>query len=134
MKHMEETRVIVCGGRTFSDMELCYRTLDQVLADRTNIVIVSGHARGADSFGEEYAQEHGLRTCIFKPDWKRYGRAAGPIRNREMLTYALDGKALIVAFWDGNSKGTRDMIRKGRDAGAEVIVTYYAMNQETNHG
>ena len=109
-------RVIVCGGRDFKDEELCYASLDKLLNNIGNIEIVSGNASGADTFGEKYAEKNGFEVKIFKPDWKKYGRAAGPIRNREMLEYALAENAIVVAFWDGKSKGTKNMISQAQNS------------------
>ena len=104
------TRIIVCGCRDFSDKALCWKTLDEILSKYSDIEIVSGHAKGADSFGEEYAVQNSIPVKVFKPDWKQYGRAAGPIRNKRMLSYALEAEAVIIAFWDGESKGTKNMV------------------------
>lgn len=118
------TRVIVCGSRTFEDRKLCFETLNQVLDGVTDVEIVSGHAKGADMFGEEYGDLHGFKVSIFKPDWKMYGRGAGPVRNRRMLEYALEEEAVVIAFWDGKSKGTKNMIDLADKAGADVKVIY----------
>lgn len=123
-----DTRVIVCGGVDFSDRDLCFTQLEKLLSQYENVEIVSGHARGADSLGEEYAREHQLSLKEFPAEWKKYGRAAGPIRNREMLKYAMEAKPVIIAFWDGESRGTKNMINQGEKAGAEVhIVRYYCV-------
>lgn len=120
---MSRTRIIICGGRDFRARELCFGSLDEILTQYQEIEIISGGASGADAFGEEYAAAHGLPVTQFKPDWKRYGKVAGPIRNREMLQYALKEQAVVIAFWDESSHGTRDMIRKAEDAGEKVL--YY---------
>lgn len=120
-----KTRVIICGGRDFSDRNFCFSQLRQLLASYENIEIVSGHAKGADTFGEEYAEENGLKVSVFKPDWKLYGRAAGPIRNRQMLEYAEEENPVVIAFWNGKSKGTENMIRQSERAGAEVHIVSY---------
>lgn len=113
------TRVIVCGGRDFNNRELCFESLDRYLKGHENIEIVSGHARGADALAEEYAKAHGLKLTIFKADWKQYGKSAGAIRNRQMLQYASKEAPLVIAFWDGKSKGTRNMI----DQAIEKVIT-----------
>lgn len=64
--------------------------------------IVSGGARGADSLAERYANERGLATKIFLPDWESHGKGAGFIRNRDIVDYA----DYVIAFWDFKSKGT----------------------------
>jgi hypothetical protein len=117
-----KTRVIVCGSRNFTDKEICFKALDQLLGENPNVEIISGHAKGADQFGEEYAALHGIPTKVFLPDWKRYGRGAGPIRNREMLSCAKEESPLVVAFWDGKSKGTKNMIEIAQAEGMETHV------------
>ena len=122
-------RVIVCGGRDFRDKELCFETLEKVLSEYDSVGIVAGHARGADTYGEEFAKIHGIKVSIFKPDWKLYGRGAGPVRNRQMLKYALEENAVIVAFWDGASKGTKNMIEQAKEAGAIVHTVIYSAQE-----
>ena len=101
------TYCLVVGSRSFSDYELLSRELDLQLEDSTNVVIVSGGAKGADSLAEQYADARGYQKEIFKADWKKYGRAAGPIRNEEMQKYISQfSNRICVAFWDGKSKGT----------------------------
>ena len=121
---MENTRVIVCGSQHFYDKEFCFSQLDLILSEFSNPEIVSGHAKGADSFGEEYAGLHGLKLSVFPPEWKRYGRGAGPVRNRQMLEYALGAKPLVVAFWNGKSRGTKNMIEQAQKAHVEVRIIY----------
>ena len=76
--------------------------------------IVSGDARGADTLGAEYGTRHGIPVIHFPAQWDTYGKAAGFIRNEEMAEYG----DYLVAFWDGASKGTAQMIqamkRKGK--------------------
>lgn len=115
-------RVIVCGGRNFQDKEYCFEKLDELIGQNKDIEIVSGHAKGVDSFGEEYALINSLKVSVFKPDWKKYGRAAGPIRNKEMYKYALEDNPMVIAFWDGSSKGTKSMIDIASKDGADVRV------------
>lgn len=119
-----DTRVIVCGCKDFKDRDFCFSKLDEILPGYDNPEIVSGHAKGADAFGEDYAKQHSLPLQIFPAEWNRYGRAAGPIRNRAMLQYALEKKPLIIAFWNGTSRGTKNMISQAEKAGAEVKIVY----------
>ena len=75
--------------------------------------------------GEKYAAERGFPCTVFPADWKRNWRRAGFLRNTQMLEYALQSSPLIVAFWDGRSHGTEDMINKARAAGVECVVVSY---------
>lgn len=116
------TRIIVCGNKDFTDRDFCLEKLKEMIPRYTNPEIISGHARGADTFGEEYARMTGIKCSVFKAEWKRYGKAAGPIRNREMLDYAMEETPVVIAFWNGTSRGTKNMIERARKAGVEVIV------------
>ncbi len=120
------TRIIVAGGRDFNDYRYLCKCMDELIAGIADAVeIVSGRAKGADSLGEQYATERGLRNIVFKPDWKQYGKAAGVLRNQQMLHYAMEEYPILAAFWDGKSEGTRDMIDRARKAGVNVYVLHY---------
>lgn len=118
-------KVIIAGSRKFSDYgklkDNCNRILGGRLEDgECKVVIVSGHAKGADSLGEQYARERGLDTDVHPADWKRYGRAAGMIRNREMAEVA---DALIAFPQEGEeNRGTRNMIKLAEKKQLEVYV------------
>lgn len=90
-----------------------------------NIRLVSGHARGVDTLAEKYAEERGIPIQVFPAEWKKYGKAAGPIRNRAMLEYAKEGTVVVAAFWDGQSRGTGNMIKQAKAAGAECHIYSY---------
>ncbi len=118
-----KTRIIVAGSRSFDDYSLLESKLDELLKDISGEVeIVSGNAKGADTLGEQYALNRGLSLHIMKADWKRYGRRAGFIRNKQMLDYASEETPLLVAFWDGFSNGTRDMIERTQQARARALI------------
>ena len=115
-------RIIICGTRDFDDRELLYSTLDSITHTMTNLEIISGGCRGADSIGEEYAKTRNILLTVFPADWDKYGRAAGPIRNKQMLNYALEENAVVVAFWDGKSRGTLNMIQAAKNANVDVRI------------
>ena len=114
-------RVIIAGSRTFDNYDLLKHTLDNYLIDKPDAIVISGGARGADALGERYAKERGLKIERYPADWKKYGRAAGPIRNEQM---AARGDAL-VAFWNGESRGTRHMIETAKRYCLDVYVVRY---------
>lgn len=121
-----KTRVIVCGGRDFNDVDKCNQALDYYLRESNDkYEIVSGHAKGADTLGEQYAISNNIELTLFPADWNKYGRAAGPIRNRQMLDYALKSKAIIIAFWNGKSRGAKNMIDISTNAGVTVYIEKY---------
>lgn len=117
-------KLIIAGTRSFDDYELLkkivlYRYGIAMAAD--NLEIVSGTAKGADQLGEIFANANSLKLTRFPADWNKYGKAAGPIRNRRMAQYA---DAAIV-FWDAYSKGSLNMIQTMRDLGKPVYVVIY---------
>jgi len=103
-------KLIVAGGRDFTDYELLRTTLDHLLSRKSKIQIVSGMARGADSLAVKYAYENDYDIKSFPANWQQHGNSAGYKRNIEMARYA----DACVCFWDGLSKGTADMIRVAR--------------------
>ena len=114
------TKVIIAGGRKFDDYELLCNECDNFLTGKTNIEIVSGGANGADTLGERYANERGYLLKIMKPDWS-LGRGAGHVRNTQMAEYA---NAAII-FWDGESKGSKQLIRECKRLGLFYRVVNY---------
>ena len=123
----DQARIIVAGGRDFTDYALLSETLDVILERYTlrEVQIVSGCCRGADALGERYAREHGIPVVRFPADWQAYGKAAGPIRNRKMAEYASEGEGILVAFWDGKSRGTASIIRLAEKYGLQIkTITY----------
>ena len=116
-------RLIIAGGREFSDYPLLAQNVEAFVneLDDPEIEIVCGCARGADSLGEEYGKSKGYKINYYKPNWDLYGRSAGMIRNNQMAQNA-DG---LVAFWDGSSKGTKNMIDLARRRGLKVKVVMY---------
>lgn len=80
--------------------------------------VVSGCARGVDRLGEQWAQMRSIPIKRFPANWDRDGRSAGPIRNRQMANYA----EALVAIWDGESKGTKNMIEEAERRGLVVFV------------
>jgi hypothetical protein len=118
-------KVIIAGGRDFDDYDYLECTLVDLFCPTSNypnIEVVSGTARGADTLGERFASDSATPVRQFKPDWETHGRVAGFIRNQDMAEYA----DVLVAFWNGESRGTRDMIDRALREGLEVHVYRYA--------
>lgn len=119
-----QIRVLVCGGRDFTDYELLssylIETFVRNLLDPEDVTIISGHAKGADKLGEKFANANGCKLLIFPADWDKHGKAAGPIRNQRMLH---EGQPdLVVAFPTNSSKGTWHMIKIAEAAGVRTLV------------
>ena len=116
------TRIIVCGNKDFKDRDFCLKKLGEMVPEYTNPEIISGHARGVDAFAEEYAGMAGVKCTVFKAEWNLYSKAAGPIRNRAMLNYAMEETPVVIAFWNLKSRGTKNMVEQARKAEVEVII------------
>lgn len=112
-------RVLVCGGRNYSDRETVFRTLDRVRAKHPDLEILQGAARGADSLAHEWALAREVVSISVPARWKADGqRSAGPKRNFRMLKHwAPDA---VVAFPGGS--GTAHMVHIAREAGVPVMV------------
>ena len=114
-------RVIIAGTRSFNDYELLRDSCNNLLSEKQRthtVVVISGTARGADQMGERYARERGFQLRRFPADWEQYGKSAGHIRNAKMA----DNADALIAFWDGESKGTKNMIDNARRKGLAVRV------------
>lgn len=117
-------RVIIAGTRSFNDYELLRDSCNNLLSEKQRthtVVVISGTARGADQMGERYARERGFQLRRFPADWEQYGKSAGHIRNAKMA----DNADALIAFWDGESKGTKNMIDNARRKGLAVRVIQY---------
>ena len=109
-------RVLVCGSRHYNN----YEEMEKVLDEYTITEIIEGEARGADRNARVYGESKGIPVHRFPADWNTHGKAAGPIRNKQMLT---EGKPeLVVAFRGPNSRGTQNMINQAEKAGVPVKV------------
>lgn len=101
---------MVCGSRTFTNFDHLKKVLDELISRETDLEgLISGGAVGADSLAEQYAAAYDIPIEVLKPEWDRYGKRAGFIRNAQMVDM-LDKNGLVVAFWDGKSNGTRHSI------------------------
>ena len=116
-------RIIIAGTRTFHDYDKLRHVMSEIAGNipKDNIEIVSGGCSGADRLAEVFARRNGISLKVFRADWKKYGRAAGPIRNRDMAEY-VGATGFLVAFWDGKSRGTKHMIETGTERGLWVRV------------
>ena len=121
---MQEFKLIVAGGRDFNDYDrlslVLFALADHEFADK-EVSIISGMAKGADRLGYEFAKDIGIPVHKFPADWNTYGKSAGYIRNNQMAK-AADG---LVAFHDGVSKGTKNMIETMQKMHKWVHVVHY---------
>lgn len=117
-------KVLVAGTRTFADQRLMRDRLDLATFWFSDVALVSGGAKGADRLAEAWAYKHRYTVVQFIPDWDAHGKAAGPIRNQEMVEYVKDG-GFGLFFWDGRSPGTADCIERCKRAGVKHRVFRY---------
>ena len=115
---MVKTKVIIAGSRDFYDYDLLAEECNIILEGKDDIEVVSGRAIGADMLGEMYAKDKKYPVKLFPADWNTHGKGAGFIRNGEMANYA----NMLIAFWDGESKGTKHMVETAQKKGMEVYV------------
>lgn len=121
-------KIIVAGGRDFNNLKI----MDKILSQHINPpfdTIISGDARGADMLGAEWGVKHGVPLQHFPAYWDIYGKSAGFIRNAEMGEHA----DMLIAFWDGKSKGTAHMIKTMKRLKKEYWIYDYNGNEQEHY-
>ena len=114
-------RITIGGCRDFEDYEIFAEFVDECIEKIKpcdKIIILSGHCKGTDLMAERYAAEMGYEVEIHNADWKKYGRAAGPKRNSEMI----QNSHALIAFWDCKSKGTKNLVDTAKKKNIPVYV------------
>lgn len=135
---MKELRVIIAGKRDFNDFNRLCKYCDNILKvykeSFDQITIISGNALGTDRMGEEYAKLRGYNLMVFPAEWFKYGRRAGIIRNAQMADYATsDNKeGILIAFWNGISKGTGNMIEQAQSKHMDVFIDMITKEKNIN--
>lgn len=119
-------RVLVCGGRDYgknpdgswnhAETDLLFNTLQDLLEQHKDLIVIQGQARGADTLARVWAESREVTVLSFDADWNRYGNRAGPIRNLQMIE---EGKPDLVLAFRGAS-GTKNMIKQAQNYGIEV--------------
>lgn len=111
-------RVLVCGGRNYSDKTTVFDVLDRIHGGPSGPIapLIHGAASGADALASEWADVHGVEDEAYPANWKAEGRRAGPLRNQRMID---EGKPELVVFFPGG-RGTLDMIRRANLAGVPI--------------
>ncbi len=126
---MKKINLAISGTRTFDDYEFLKKKLDRYVDGLKIAYIVLGAGRhkisdrhvGVDYFAEQWANHRNFNLILCHADWARYEKAAGPLRNREMIRHADE----LVAIWDGKSPGTKDCITAAKRKGIPVTVIKY---------
>jgi YspA, cpYpsA-related SLOG family len=118
-------RVLVCGDREWTDrplMESVIRALRE--KHGSELVIIEGDCRGADKMAGSIAADLDLEVLKFPAEWSKYGGAAGPIRNQQMID---EGRPKLgIAFHNdlAHSKGTKDMVKRLKAHKITVLHAY----------
>jgi len=122
--------IAIVGGRDFSDYTLLKESLSAYISIYSGIPdnIVSGGAKGADTLAAQFAAEMDIPLLVFKPDYQKYGRGATLVRNTQIIENA----DVVFAFWDGQSKGTKDSITKAKKLQKELHIISYGEKIEEN--
>jgi hypothetical protein len=119
-------KMIVAGCREGIPKAVVHQILDEEVDQSVVEEIVSGGARGVDTFGEQWAYFNNIEVTRYPADWKKYGKKAGFVRNAEMARYA----DALIAFWDGKSKGTEHMIKVMNDLKKPTMVIHFHNGEE----
>lgn len=116
-------RVLVCGGRDFSNAAWLYRVLDDLKRREVIDCIIEGDARGADRIAGYWAKKNRIHLKLFPAEWQKHGKGAGPIRNQKMLDEA--NPDLVIAFPRASGEygnGTLDMMARAKKSGVDVFM------------
>lgn len=99
-------KLMISGSRNIRNLKIIFDELEKLYAAQPNLILISGGAKGVDSIAEEWGRFRKLQIEQHKPDWAKYGKGAGIVRNKEMVLAA----DFVLIFWDGESKGTKSVI------------------------
>jgi len=113
-------KIAIVGSRGFKD----YNLLEEFVLGKVNLTdieeIISGGAIGADTLAQEFAQKHNLKLNVFLPNWTKYGKSAGVVRNKDII----QNSDIVFAFWDEKSKGTYNIIRLSKKLNKTLHIKY----------
>lgn len=117
-------KIAIVGGRDYAD----YKQLCNVLEPYKKYcnLEICGEAQGADTLGKEWAKQNNIKIKSFPANWDKHGKAAGHIRNKEMAEVA----DFVVAFWNGTSRGTKNMIDNCLKLNKHILVIFYKDEKE----
>jgi hypothetical protein len=117
LRFPEGFRLLVCGGRDYTNLDHVWATLDRVHRKRPLGLVIHGAARGADTLTADWALERDIETWAFPAHWSEFGKAAGHKRNQTMLEV---GRPQGVVAFPGGA-GTADMVARAEAAGVPVM-------------
>lgn len=127
-----KTIIIISGSRDIINYNTIKNQLDKILSGIENPEFVLGGARGVDSLALQYAKEKGFNYKILNANWELYGKRAGMIRNGEMFRYGIGEMRYLCVFWDGSSRGTKNMIDRAEEKGWTKISSENLVGSTVN--
>jgi hypothetical protein len=114
--------IAVVGSRTYKNEDYILNNILETLKKENlsieNIVVFSGGAKGVDTIAAESMKEMGAKVNEIIPNWKKYRKAAGIVRNKELVSNA----DIVIAFWDGRSRGTKNSINLAKKYKRKLYV------------
>lgn len=119
-------KIAIIGSRTFDDTAhlkaVMLSHFSANVSDWSHVTeVISGGAKGADKLGADWAREQGIKLTEYLPDWERYGKRAGFIRNEDIVKNA----DMVVSFWDSISKGTQNSLSIAKRLKIPTLVIYF---------
>lgn len=117
-------KLAIVGSRDYSDIEQARKIFKNFFKAHTK-EIISGGADGADSIGASLASENDITLTEHRPDWQKHGKAAGMVRNKLII----DDCHMVLAFWDGKSKGTANSLGHARRQGKPTFIIYFTPDE-----
>jgi hypothetical protein len=120
-------KLVIFGDRNFTDYKTLKLIIESCESFKKGFItqVISGKARGADTLGERWAREHNIPVLSYPAEWDKYGKGAGPIRNRQMAEVADIG----IGFLAPTSKGTKDMIKTCRKFKVPILIYHIDSKQ-----
>ena len=120
-KKLSTKRVVIAGCRDYNNYEEAKIFIDYCISDIRKdytVIIVSGGAQGADALGERYARENNFKIERYIAEWDKYGKSAGPKRNKKMAEIS----DFVICFWDEKSRGTKSMIEYSKKCDKPIKI------------
>ncbi len=106
-------KVAIIGSRSLTDIDI------SKFIPKDTTEIISGGAHGIDTLAEKYADKNGIPKTIIKPDYKKYGRYVAPLKRNTVIVELAD---VVIAFWDGKSRGTKFTVDLAKKSGKSVKI------------
>lgn len=132
---MKKKILIITGGRSYFKIEEMHIYISKILSklNSDNTEVIFGEAEGADRTALNICNWYHIKHKVFEADWDKYGKSAGLIRNQQMLEYALDAdEATCLGFWNGRSRGTKNMLDIANESGIKTYVVMYNDKENNN--